>query len=75
MRIDNVNKRVCGSSTWNQCREPGEELCVDLNIGSIDDDLQDEYVRVAEETLNDDMTDDEVQDALSHDIWEEVCNR
>lgn len=74
MRIENINKNVSGSSVWNQERGDGEELLVDLNLGNIDEELQDKYVEFAEKMLSDDMDDDDVECALTHEIWEAVCN-
>jgi len=74
MKIENINYTVTGSSVWNQGREPGDELLVDLNIGGIDDELQERYVAIAEDRLSDELSDDEVQYELSHGIWDELCS-
>ena len=74
MKIENINTNVSGSSVWNQGRNPGDELIVVLNLGNIDVELQDKYVEIAESTLSDDMDDDDVEYALTHGIWDNVCN-
>ena len=75
MKIDSINKNVSGSSSWNRDRKPGEELKIDLNIGDIPDDMQDDYAEEAENFLCDEMTDDMIEMALSHDIWDSLCNK
>ena len=74
MKID-VQENVCGSSQWNTNRNvKTDELLVTLNIGDIEEDMQDDYVENAENILHDRMTDDEVRHALDHEIWETTCN-
>lgn len=73
MKID-VQTSVIGDSLWNMDRNiETDELLVTLNIGDIDEELQDAYVRNAEDILHDRMSDEEIEYALSHVIWEKTC--
>lgn len=72
MQIE-IHRHIHGSSSFNAMRELGEKLIVDLNIGDIDNDLQEKYITTAHEILNDDLENDEVEYCLSHKIWEIAC--
>lgn len=75
MKIDSINKNVYSCSNWNRDRDMGEELHLDLNLGNIPADMQDAYVKEVEKTFCDEMTDEMVEYALSHGVWDAICNQ
>ena len=62
-----------GSSVWNMGRESGDALLVTLNLGSMDSEMQEKFLADAEASLSDDLTDDAVEELLTHGIWDSIC--
>jgi len=73
MKID-YEENTVGTFAINAPRIPGDELLLTIYLGDMDEEYHERYIELAEEMLNDNMSDDDVREALDRDIWERLCN-